>query len=71
MDKMLYELTGELQVISSGKEYPIDLDKIQTIDDVKYLLFAFCNVPHPNSARTLSLNENCVWFDNLKHLIKE
>lgn len=59
---------GELQVIGNGKNYPIDIEKIQTINDVKYLLLAFINVPN---GQCLYLNENCVYFDKLKHLIKE
>lgn len=59
---------NETAPISIGQNHMIDLDKIKTVDDIKYLVLTYFNV-HRNGC--LYLNENCEWFDKLKHLIKE
>ena len=58
--------TGEL-TIHNPERYPIDINKITTLDDVKYLLLATLDTGNPS--HKLFLSKDCTYFDKLKHLI--
>lgn len=58
---------GASATIWQGKDYEIDVDKIQTLEDLKYLFFALAGLRRDYK---IYLNETSDWFNELKHLIK-